>query len=129
MIRQATSADLEVLCKLCLEKIKENNWKELSGATVDEDSVNAVVKYHIVHRDGFAYVNETGGVIDGVFLGCVMPWTLDLNYKAAHEKMGFGGNLDALWETFLQWAIEKNAITCVRSCFEVLEGQRFRRLR
>lgn len=129
MIRQATSNDLDMLYDLCSANIKEKQVEEQSGGLIDPDSVRAVIRYHIIHNDGFAYVSESDGAIDGVFLGCVMPWIFDLNYKAAHEKMCFGKNLDELWKNFLEWAVEKNAITCVRSCIEVMDGTRFRRLR
>lgn len=129
MTREADKNDVDQIYKLMEKEIHFRGWVEDTGCEPNEESIKAIVHYHIRNINGCAFVNEQNGKIDGVFLGCVMPWLLDLKHMAGHEKMSLGENLDGLWQMFFEWARTKNVITCVRGCYDALEGSRFRRIR
>lgn len=129
MIREADKNDVDQIFQLVSEEMHVRGWVKETGCEPNEESIRALIHYHIRDSNGCAFVKEQDGKISGVFLGCVMPWLLDLKYRAAHEKMSLGENIDGLWDMFFEWARTKNAITCVRGCYDALEGSRFRRIR
>lgn len=129
MIREAARDDVEEMFKMVSEEMHARGWVEETGCEPHEDSIKLLIQYHIRESNGCAFVNETNGKIDGVFLGCVMPWLLDLKYVAGHEKMSFGNNIEGLWQMFFEWVRTKNAITCVRGCYDAFKGSRFRRVK
>lgn len=107
MIREADKNDVDQIYKLMEKEIHLRGWVEDTGCEPNEESIKAIVHYHIRDMNGCAFVNEKDGKIDGVFLGCVMPWLLDLKHRAGHEKMSLGENLDGLGKCFLSGREQK----------------------
>lgn len=128
MIREATRNDSRAILELLLKDAEERGWEEQSGAKVDPYSVHTIIQYHIRDSNGVAYVSEKDQGLDGYFLGCVMPFLLDLRHMAAHEKMAGGENVELMWERFKDWARNRNAITAVRCCYDKSNQERFRRM-
>lgn len=128
MIQDVSQPEIQELANLMVAHMEQRQWEDQSGIKPDVHSIKAVIRHHMIDGNGVAYIHKTEGVIDGFFLGCVMPLLIDIRHMAAHEKMSGGEGIEDMWEKFIKWAKKNNAITAVRGCYDKLGTPRFRRI-
>lgn len=129
MIREALHQDVPELKRMIMKLVSELGWADQSGASVDEPTIETMVRFYIRYEKGFVWVHETEQKIDGFFIGAVEPYLLDIRYNGAHELISDGVGLEAIWNEFFQWAKKKNAVTAILGCYSEHNGSRFRRIK
>ena len=128
MIREATREDVKVVNELVQAAARRCNVEEGVGVPIDPPTIDAILRYHIRHKDAVVFVNEEDGVVDSFFVGALQPFYLDIRRHVAHEKISGGPKQEELWKKFEKWANEQDAPACVRGCYDPEEGSRFRRM-
>jgi hypothetical protein len=117
MIREATKEDIPVIQDIVVKLVKDRGWEELIGHKVDKFSVDALLRYHIRHKDAVVLVWDEDGV-KGFLSGALLPFLLDIRRHSAHEKVSGGERFDELWKEFQKWGQEQEAVCTVRGCYD-----------
>lgn len=128
MIRDAERQDIERINQLVQDAARGFNVEEDTGVAIDPPTIDAVLRYHIRHKDAVVFVYEDEEV-DSFFVGALLPHYLDIRVHVAHEKISGGPHREELWREFIKWAKEQGAPACVRSCYDPEKGSRFRRVK
>ncbi len=125
-MREATHKDVPEIKNLALKTISERGWNEY--AQVDEHTIETLTRYYMRSHNGFVWVHETEGKIDGFFVGYCAPFLLDLRSDSLHEMLSGGEGVEKLWDEFFLWGKQKKAVIAIRGCYDAFNGSRFRRV-
>lgn len=128
MIREGKREDGSFIREMIMARAREWSVEEDSGVPIDPPTIDAVLRFHLRSKDAVVLVNEDDGIVNGFFVGALLPHYMDIRRHVAHEKISGGKNHEELWNKFKEWAKEQDAPACIRSCYDPKEGSRFRRV-